>query len=329
METELLKQSRHHFSKLGLMYFFGTLLIYGVQFLAGAVAGMINPALLADPDLSLLISMLPMYALAMPLMALLIRRVPASQLPRHTLKLRQLLPAFLMSYALMYCSNIVGQFITIGIGILKGKPVANVLLNITVDLNPMIAFLVMVLLAPVAEELIFRKLLVDRVCAYGESTAILLSGFLFALFHGNLNQFAYAFTIGLFLAFLYVKTGRVLYPILLHMAINFLGSILSLQVMKWTGFDRLAASLSDPAAMTDAMMANPAGMIGYYLYALALIGITLAGIILFCIHAKKFTCRPGEIELPKNRRCATVLLNPGMILFILFWTVQIVLQLFL
>lgn len=329
METETLTQSRRHFSKLGLMYFIGTLLIYGIQTLAGILSNRTNPALSANPNLSILISMLPMYAIAMPLMALLIRTVPSKQLPKRKMKLSQLFVAFLMCYALMYCSNLVGQFITLGIGILKRKPVDNVLLNALADVNPFITILITVILAPIAEEILFRKLLIDRSCRYGERTAILLSGILFGLFHGNLNQFAYAFFLGMFFGFLYVKTGRILYSILLHMSVNFLGSVLSLQIMKWSGFDKIAASLTDPNALTDAMLQNPVGIIGYYLYTLLLIAITLAGIILLCVYSKKFTCMPGEIELPKGKRISTILLNAGMLLFILFWIVQIVLQLFI
>ena len=69
-------------------------------------------------------------------------------------------------------------------------------------------FIIAVLIAPTAEELLFRKLLTERIVKYGELAAVLASGLFFGLFHGNLNQFSYAFLLGLFLGFIYVKTGK-------------------------------------------------------------------------------------------------------------------------
>ena len=60
----------------------------------------------------------------------------------------------------------------------------------------------------------------------------MVSGLMFGLFHGNLNQFVYAFVLGLFLAFLYVKTGNLKITIALHMMINFVGGIVSSWLMR-------------------------------------------------------------------------------------------------
>ena len=58
--------------------------------------------------------------------------------------------------------------------------------------------------APVVEEFIFRKFLIDRVYRYGEWVAILTSGLMFGLFHENLAQFFFATLIGCFFAFFYI-----------------------------------------------------------------------------------------------------------------------------
>ena len=228
MNYELLKTYKKHFSSLGLMYFFGALIIIGVQVAVSMLVLAFAPSLLDNPNLSLLVSMLPTYAIAFPLTSLLIRQVPGVQMKKHNMKPTQLLGAFAISYALMYLSNLAGQFFTNIIGIIKGSPVDDAIADLVSELNPLTAFFVMVLLAPALEEWIFRKLLVDRTIRYGEGTAIFLSGLMFGLFHGNLNQFVYTFLVGAFWAFIYVKTGRLRYTIYLHMALNFMGSIGSL-----------------------------------------------------------------------------------------------------
>ena len=73
--------ARRQFSRIGLMFLVGTALIYGVQFGASAIANAINPDLLSSTSYALLIVMIPMYVIAMPIMALLIKRVPAVTLP--------------------------------------------------------------------------------------------------------------------------------------------------------------------------------------------------------------------------------------------------------
>ena len=81
------------------------------------------------------------------------------------------------------------------------------MLEVATSSNLWVNLFIMVLCAPVAEELIFRKLLIDRLTQYGEGVAVLFSGLMFGLFHGNLNQFVYAFVLGLCFGFIYVKTG--------------------------------------------------------------------------------------------------------------------------
>lgn len=74
--------------------------------------------------------------------------------------------------------------------------------------------------APVFEELIFRKTLIDKLRPQGERTALIMSSLLFALVHQNTVQFFYAFGAGLMLGMLYLRTGRVAYTMLLHAMVN-------------------------------------------------------------------------------------------------------------
>ena len=69
------------------------------------------------------------------------------------------------------------------------------------------------------------------VLPFGEKPAVILSGLAFGLIHGNLTQFFYAFGLGIAFGYIFVKTGKVKYPIILHMIINFLGSVVSVLVL--------------------------------------------------------------------------------------------------
>lgn len=326
MNYELLKTYKKHFSSLGLMYFFGALIIIGVQVAVSMSVLAFAPSLLDNPNLSLLVSMLPTYAIAFPLTSLLIHQVPGVQMKKHNMKPTQLLGAFAISYALMYLSNLAGQFFTNIIGIIKGSPVDDAIADLVSELNPLTAFFVMVLLAPALEEWIFRKLLVDRTIRYGEGTAIFLSGLMFGLFHGNLNQFVYTFLVGAFWAFIYVKTGRLRYTIYLHMALNFMGSVGSLFFL-----DAISTLEGGSSAMNGFHfllgMLLPLAIVIPYL--IVVFGLVISGIVLLVTNWKRFRLIPAELFIPKEKRFSVIFLNAGMILYVLFWIIQIILQLFM
>lgn len=323
---DTLKETKRHFSKLGLMFLLGTVLIYGVQIGASAIAGAINPDLLSNTAYALLITMIPMYVIAMPLMALLIGTVPATTIEKKKMSIGQWLLAFLMCYGGMYASNYIGVLLTQIISVIKGSPVSNTILEVATSSNIWVNFFIMVICAPIAEELIFRKLLIDRTVKYGEATAVVFSGLMFGLFHGNLNQFVYALVLGLFFGFIYVKTGNIRYTIFLHMLVNFIGSILGVLMLNWLGDDFMNALNNSADIMTYAMSNLPKMMV-YFLYAFVLLGIAIAGIILLIVNAKKIHFQPGDVTIPKGKRFLATVLNIGMGLYFLFWIVVIILQL--
>ncbi len=75
--------------------------------------------------------------------------------------------------------------------------------------------------APVAEEIVFRGLVFNRLRRqFPVSLSILLSAALFGIFHGNTVQGVYGFLLGLLLAWVYEKCGTFLAPVLLHASAN-------------------------------------------------------------------------------------------------------------
>ena len=77
------------------------------------------------------------------------------------------------------------------------------------------------LIAPVAEEFIFRGLIFKR---YRETNSfvksMILSSLIFGIVHSNTIQFIYATILGLLFAYTYEKFGTLLAPILLHVVAN-------------------------------------------------------------------------------------------------------------
>lgn len=74
---------------------------------------------------------------------------------------------------------------------------------------------------PIAEELLFRGVVYKRLKLYlGVTPALFGSAIIFGVMHVNLVQFLYASVIGLFLAFVMEKTGKLSMAVLGHIAAN-------------------------------------------------------------------------------------------------------------
>ena len=269
---------------------------------------MVKPEWLENTTINLILAVLPLYLIGMPVLIALVRQMPGEAPVKKSMKPGQFILALIMCFALMYCGNLVGTLITTIVGALKGSAVDNALMTYATESNMIVTFIYMVICAPILEEYIFRKLIVDRTVKYGQGVAIALSGLMFGLFHGNLNQFAYAMLLGMFLAFLYVKTGNLKITIGLHMCINFMGAVVSVLLLKAIHLDEyqeIVMNGGDAQAVMDFMMAYLPGWIGF---------------------RKRFALDPGQI--PKGQRFKTVICNPGMLCYCIFWIVMILLQMF-
>jgi membrane protease YdiL (CAAX protease family) len=312
--------------------FFGTLIIYGVQILASLIVAKI-PAINNNADLYFLCNMLPTYIIAYPAIFLMFKLMPVqiSQEKKY-MKVSHILVAFLICYAGTYLTNIVGNIITTIIGAIKQGEVGNVMLDLTSQISPWVNFLIVVIAAPVMEELLFRKFIIDRITRYGEGVAIVVSGLMFGLFHGNLNQFVYAFLIGVFFGFIYVKTRQIKYTIILHMIINFLGGFVSSALLKFSNYFELMNLMSgdiNTEVLMEFMKDNALGLLAFMAYSMLLTGCVVAGIVLFFINKRKFRLEAGEVVIEKGQRFKTIILNLGMILFVIFWLASIVRQLYI
>ena len=82
--------------------------------------------------------------------------------------------------------------------------------------------------APIAEEFIFRGLIMTRLSQVMSGwLAVLLSAAVFGLCHGELVWFCYAFVLGAFFGFIDLRAGSILPSILGHIMFNAIGQIMT------------------------------------------------------------------------------------------------------
>lgn len=103
----------------------------------------------------------------------------------------------------------------------------------TVESNSLIVNLLVIALLPaVVEEIIFRGLIFNGYKKRNPFKAALLSALLFGLIHMNINQFSYAFVIGILFALLTYVTGSVIPSIIAHFIVNGTSVVLSHLLVK-------------------------------------------------------------------------------------------------
>ena len=313
-----LRAAKKQFSRLGLGAFVILAAATVFQLAAGYLAALAYPDGNGPSWLLWACTFAPMYLGAVPLGLLIIRTVPAAPREKHKLGAVPLVITFIICVFMMYAGNLTGVLVTSLLQAALGLTSANPLLTYVADDALWLRILVMAVLAPVIEEYIFRKQLIDRMNVYGEGLAVVTSALMFGLFHGNLSQLFYAFTLGLVFGYVYLKTGRLRYSVGLHMLINFLGGVAAPALLDGVDLDALEeAELAGPAAL--------APLLPFAVYVLGMIGLALAGLVLLCVKVRDVGFAAAELELPKGARFKTVCLNSGMILFFLLCTASVVL----
>ena len=300
--------AKKQFSRLGM----GAFVILGVgtvaQILAGSLTAEFLPGLMQHPWGMWLVTFAPLYLIAVPLGLLILKKAPAKPLEKHSIKPGRMVVCAIICIFLMYTGNLLATVISTLLQMIPGVSAGNPILTYATDESILAKVLVMVILAPVIEEYIFRKLLIDRMHIYGEKLAVFTSALMFGLFHGNLTQLIYAFALGLVFGYVYLKSGKLRYSIGLHMLINFLGSVAG---------PGLAAKVTTFAELETLDTAAMVWMVVFVVYLLAIIGLSITGFVLLCINQRKVTYNQAELELPKGSRFKTVYLNAGMLLLVL------------
>ncbi|MCP8617829.1 CPBP family intramembrane glutamic endopeptidase [Salirhabdus salicampi] len=90
-----------------------------------------------------------------------------------------------------------------------------------------IFLIVLALLAPILEELVFRKVIFGSIYKRTNSflIAAVISALIFGVLHGEFEHLLRYASMGIVFAYLYVKTKRIIVPIVAHMSMNGLVAI--------------------------------------------------------------------------------------------------------
>ncbi|MGF7145813.1 membrane protease YdiL (CAAX protease family) [Anaerotaenia torta] len=298
-ETERLTKSI--LNRAGLALFLMAAAVLVVQNAVNFAVARFYPAWIDTQWYVWALTALSIIGVGLPVFYFASGRIPDSPKGREVrLKPLQFIAIFFVCTAAMYITNFFSVFLTFFMALLKGKGLTdlNPLTDALTNSNRLLTFLYAVMTAPFVEEVIFRKLLLDKLRRYGDIPAILLSAFAFGFFHMNLSQFFYATALGIIFAYVVIRTNRLRYSILLHIMINFIGTSM-------------------------VPLATGKNIIFPLLIVVWVFSAITAGVLIFVLNIKKISLYGPWQPLEKK---SGYFLNLGTILYVLLCLAMIVIQ---
>lgn len=299
------------FSKIGVNYLVLGAVALVSQIILVNILNTINPEYLSNMNIISGLGAICNYIIPFPIFYWLMKKLNTVKIEKRGLDAKTFIIYMSITLTLMWIGNVIGLAITMLLGGAIQTEIGNPVQQLINSTDIWFNLLIISIAAPIFEEILFRKMLIDRTIRYGAKVSIILSAILFGFFHGNLNQFFYAFLMGGFFAYVYIKTGTIKYTMILHAIVNFMGSVVSLIVTK--SIMNIQTSLNP----TDAFI-----IAAYVIVILIILTIGFYGLTQY----KKAMFNGEKTEISLKAPLKTMLLNYGMILFILFCICEMVYQ---
>ena len=299
-------EARQRLSRILFGFFLFFFLSVAVELLVAVVVAVLAPELAAAPLFSWLASLMPMYLVGLPVLYLTVRDIPTEVPAQRRLRVRDFLTFLLISYATMFCSNLLTKGINALIDLVAGNSSNSGAIDMINSSPAAYTLLFAVFLGPLVEEVIFRHIILRRLLPFGEGFAVSVSALLFGFYHGNIAQLLYAFWVGWILGIVAVRTGKLIHTVLLHCSLNLLGSLPAI-ILPY-----LEAHIpAEGADMTAAGLLASLGILGYLGVVLILVA---AGVILFLLRRRAFLPRPSGAPIPRGER-RYLLLSAGAVAY--------------
>lgn len=206
-----------------LLYIIGS---QTAAFLCELILLLAAPQLFDNPTALTLLGSVPTYLFVLPPIYFFLRSIPHSAPQKHRLTAAKFLGLCAVTIFLMEAGSVLGTISERLIDRIPGLVGKNVVEQMLGGISPGVVLILVVILAPILEELFFRKLFLDRLGFVSRRVAVIACGLAFGLLHGNVSQFYYAFFMGCLFAAVYLKTGKLHYTVLLHAVANFCGGFM-------------------------------------------------------------------------------------------------------
>lgn len=259
------------------------------------------------------LNFIAIYAIALPLFCVIAAPLPTVRPAKEKMSIGGFLGGFCICLVFMQAGSYISNSIVEFIENLSNTTLVNPVQSMVGQSDIWVDIVFVVILAPILEELFFRKLLCDKLLALGEGYAVLLSAILFGFSHGNFFQFAYTALVGAVLGFIYVKTGRLIYSIIYHAFLNLLGGVIAPLIVNMIDLDLVNSILGKDSLSESDMSTVMSEMLPLLIYELVFLVLSITGIVLVFRAIKKRRVRfdSGILPPPKKKRISNLLCTVG------------------
>ena len=311
------KQKRKSFSRVGYYLIVMMIVSTVAQMMIATIVGSISKKLVENTFVAFAITFGAMYLIGVPVAGNVLKKRVVLTKEKRPMPFKQWIKYIPVTVLFVYIGSFAGEAITSFISMLVGRTPEDPVVAILSGSDIFASLIFVGIIGPVVEEYIFRKQIINHTRMYGEKRAVIFSAFVFALFHGNLSQMFYAFTLGLVFGYIYIKTDDIKYSAGLHMFVNIVSGVLIGSVM-----DGVDLNMLDEGP--GAIMSSPdfAKYLIFTIYLVVMIGLAVTGIVIVYRNRKNITFNEPNIKLEKPFR--TMYLNTGIILFIWNMIVSII-----
>ena len=320
-----INKAKKHFSRIGLGYALFSAITLAVSVIIANLVFFLNEDFYNSSLFMNAVTPVALYVFALPVLLIVLSGCEAKVPEKKKMGFWKWMLILVVSFGCMYIGSYVGNFVMAYLSEVMGYDYGNALNSIIDEDNIWITAIFTVIVAPIGEEFVFRKLIIDRTNKYGAFVSIGLSALMFGLMHGNFYQFFYCFAIGIILGYIYYTTGNLFLTIALHAAINFFGSVVTSLIAPF--IDPVAewletADTTNIEEMISFIIDNPAGIILTLAFSFFVTASMACAIIFPIVFRKKLkrSLSRGSEELPKGRVFESVILNGGIIaMFIVYF----------
>ena len=320
------EDTKKYFSRLGFAVFglivASSVVSTGLFLLYSQLVKNVLPWLTAyEMLISNIISIFSIYCIGVPIFLIISDPLPKVTPFKAKMDIKSWFGGFCIAMLFLTIGNSISSMILISIESMMNITTTNPVGEMVENSDIWTTLIFTVIIAPILEEIFFRKIVCDKLLPLGEGYAILISAAIFGLVHGNFYQFFYCLGLGLILAYMYHSTGRLLPCILLHAAINLVGSVVptllspileAIEGIDPENMDTMAQFLAD----------NIGGILAAAAFSLFVYAAMAAAVIIPIVMRKKIKLGAPEVAIPRKRAIAIIVANAGAIVLLVLYALE-------
>ena len=245
-------------------------------------------------------------------LGLSLKALPSVKIEKKKLTVGQIFTFILMVYGLAHVGSLMGLPIHTALSSVSlfgdsstEDALNNLKSNLIVGSDTWIRIITIGIMPAIFEELLFRKFMIDRTLRHGEFISCAMSGIMFGLWHGTFQQFFFAFFLGVLFAFVYIRTGRIIYTMILHASLNVITSSVTVELisemLKRMGMDLNSGTMNTNIDYDTVIKTVLPFMLIILLWIIILAGFQIAGFVILIVKRKTLKLMPIVGELPRKK----------------------------